>query len=240
MMRETDRDWSLIGEQEPFYGVLTQDEFLRRNLTPARLDAFWQSGEADVAYIAGVLERVFGPFQSQCALDFGCGVGRLARAMAARATRVVGLDVAESMLNEARLHAPGNVEFVRALPDISFDWINSFIVFQHIPPARGYRLFDELLERLAPGGVVSSHFTLYRDRSFVAPTVGGFEDVAWDGEALRVLSEAPFQAGAIAMYDYDLTRLIASSVRHGIEVFHLEHLNHGGCHGVRFFGRRRA
>ena len=36
------------------------------------------------------------------ALDFGCGAGRLTRALAARFESVVGVDVADAMLDKAR------------------------------------------------------------------------------------------------------------------------------------------
>ena len=87
-------------------------------------------------------------------LDFGCGAGRLTFAMAKYAKEVVGVDVAEGML---RVAANGssrkirNVELRTTLPAEQVDWINSLIVFQHIPPPRGYEILADLVVLLAPG-----------------------------------------------------------------------------------------
>jgi SAM-dependent methyltransferase len=239
-MRDTDLDWIRIGEEEPFHGVFSHERFLRRNLTPEILTEFWCSGEEEIAYLAAALERHFGPFESQHALDFGCGVGRLTRAMARVANTVVGIDVSPGMLAVARDGAPPNITFGLDVPEGCFDWINSIIVFQHIPPTRGYYLFDQLLRQLVPGGVLTAHFTIYRDRTFMPAMLAGLEEATWDGERLRTLREAPLEPGVMLMYDYDLNRLLALLVRHGLETTVLEHTNHGGCHGVRLFGRRKA
>ena len=40
-----------------------------------------------------------------------------------------------------------------------FDFIHSFIVFQHIPARRGEMIFRQMLRRLADNGVGALHFT---------------------------------------------------------------------------------
>ena len=76
-------------------------------------------------------------------LDFGCGAGRLTFAMAKYAKEVVGVDVAEGMLRVAReridVRKIRNVELRTTLPAEQVDWINSLIVFQHIPPRAATR-----------------------------------------------------------------------------------------------------
>jgi ubiquinone/menaquinone biosynthesis C-methylase UbiE len=58
----------------------------------------------------------------QTVLDLGCGVGDLAAELAARGARVIGFDMNEELLLEARSRQLGNVEFrtadLRALPDL--------------------------------------------------------------------------------------------------------------------------
>jgi SAM-dependent methyltransferase len=76
---------------------------------------------------------------SQTVLDLGCGLGRLTRPLAARAKRVVALDVSAEMLARAqRSNAHlDNVEWVhgdgRTLPDARVDVAVSFVVLQHVP-----------------------------------------------------------------------------------------------------------
>jgi SAM-dependent methyltransferase len=238
MNRQTDDDWIRIGQDEPYHGVLSQERFLRRNLTPEILQEFWASGVEEMTYVKAVLERHFGPFRAARALDFGCGVGRLARALAGLAETVVGLDISPGMLTEARRGAPANVEFATELGERTFDWINSVIVLQHIPPVRGYVLFEDLLSRLEPAGVLSVQFTIFRDRNFLAPATSFIEEAVWDGETIRALRQTAPAVGTMLMYDYDLTRMVALCAHHGVAGLFLEHTNHGGCHGVRLFGRR--
>ena len=89
-------------------------------------------------------------FSPKSVLDFGCGTGRLVIPLAEIADYVLGLDVSESMLWEARknckAHALNNVQLLKSDDTLScldgcFDFIHSFIVFQHIPVKRGIRIF---------------------------------------------------------------------------------------------------
>ncbi len=79
------------------------------------------------------------------ALDFGCGVGRLVIPLSKIAESVTGVDVSESMLNEAISNCDNqnvnNANFIKADDNLSmlsgkYDFIHSYIVFQHIPTKR--------------------------------------------------------------------------------------------------------
>ena len=148
-------DWEELARREPHFAVLTNEEFLRERLTPEAIDRFFATGEDDVAFLFDLV----GPVQPEVALDFGCGVGRLTRALAKRATHVIGVDVSPTML--ALAPKLPNVTYSDQLPS-SADFICSLIVFQHIPVTRGYELFRRLLQILRPGGVAAIHFSLWR------------------------------------------------------------------------------
>src|SRR5213075_50537 len=94
-------DWNALGEQEPFFSVLTEDRFLCERMSEADREAFFATGEADIAQIFELID-----FAPKSALDFGCGVGRLTRALAKRVEHVIGVDAAESMLRIARENVP--------------------------------------------------------------------------------------------------------------------------------------
>ena len=107
-------------------------------------------------------------FSPKQVLDFGCGVGRLVIPLAEIADSVVGVDVSESMLQEARQNCQDdsltNVTLLRSDDSLStvrgeFDFIHSFIVFQHIPVSRGKQIFSQLLQHLTPGGIAAIHVT---------------------------------------------------------------------------------
>ncbi|MBV9254189.1 MAG: methyltransferase domain-containing protein [Actinobacteria bacterium] len=121
---------------------------------------FWESG-------AEALDLSLAPFGVRISpddrvLEIGCGIGRITKAIAARARSVVGLDVSPEMVARAEraLGGVANARFVvgsgtdlAALDDDAFDACYSFIVFQHIPdPAITCRYVTDMGRVLRPGG----------------------------------------------------------------------------------------
>ena len=237
-LRDTDQDWTEIAKSEPFFGVLSQPEFFRSNLTAEALDKFWASGRQDIAWQLDLLRSHYGEFSPQTAIDFGCGVGRLTRAMAEIADHVYGVDVAPAMLEEARKLAPANISFVDLIPDMSVDWINSLIVFQHIPPERGVVLLQTLLERLKPQGCITIHVTIFKSVGTLNMKGAGVEFFRWDGNGFKTLLATLLPKGGMTMYDYDFNQVIAILCQGGIRRFTLQHTDHGGHHGVIIIGRK--
>jgi ubiquinone/menaquinone biosynthesis C-methylase UbiE len=178
--RDTDRDWNALAEIDPYWAVLTHDEF--RGAVAAdgdKLEAFLQSGREHVERIWGAVESALGgPFTPQRALDFGCGVGRLTIPLAERCGSVLGLDVADPMLAKARdLSARlqvRNVRFAKSDDSLSqadgtFDLVHSYIVFQHIPADRGLRLFRRLTGLLTQNGVGVIHVLYFNPEMAALP-----------------------------------------------------------------------
>ena len=165
----TDEAWRAWGEKDPYFGVITQDRFRRANLTPERLDEFFRSGQKQIAHVMAMCRKYINPqFKPQRALDFGCGVGRLLPALAAEAGAVVGLDISQAMLDEARRNCDrlGLTDVTLALSDDllshvegQFDLVHSVIVLQHIDALRGRSLFSQLVDRVRPGGIGALHLT---------------------------------------------------------------------------------
>lgn len=230
--RDTDADWRELGSTQPYWGVLTHPDFRTENLTPDRLEAFYASGVQYIDDIARRLAHLTGVAPQGRALDFGCGTGRLAEAMSARA-QTTGYDISPGMLAKARERG-GKVDYVDVLPEGPFDWVNSFIVFQHIPPARGMALLEQVLARLAPGGHVSLHVTAWREPHLVPAQRSGLR---------RMLSRlrgglAPAPAGVVSMYDYDLSQVLRLLNAAGLEEVSLLSTDHGGHHGAVLLGRK--
>ncbi len=239
--------WDVIGETQPYYGVCTDEQFRGQSLSPETAERFYTSGANYIYAIRALFERHFGTPPGGAALDIGCGVGRLTLAMAPHCSSVVGYDVAPSMLERAReaaAQAPhgDRARFVDVLPDESFDWLMSFIVFQHIPPADGMALLDQVLARLAPGGFVSLHFTIWREAIHVRQ--GGV--AGWfSNRLLRRLTSKAMRGEAasdtlIRMYDYDLAEITKRIVDSGCPEMVMRHTDHGGHHGVEILARRTA
>ncbi len=167
-----DGQWEAYGESDPYYGVLSSDRFKSDRLDASAKAEFFESGEKHVDYMMQTIRSVFDPrFQPRRVLDFGCGVGRCTIPLAKIAEEVVSLDVSPSMLREAEKNcAERSIENVRFLESDdqlsgiagSFDVIHSFLVFLHIPPARGRVILRRMVDLLADGGVIVVDFLYHR------------------------------------------------------------------------------
>jgi SAM-dependent methyltransferase len=174
-------------------------------------DDFWSKGERDFdAILAAVDAPAIGP--DDVLLDVGCGVGRMTRAAARRAGRVIGIDVSAEMVGRARetLRDVDNVELLvgdgtslGGVEDASVDVVFSVVVFQHIPdPEVTLGYVREIGRVLRPGGwaafQVSDDPEVHR-REHARPSglrrvVGrlrrsipqGQDDPAWRGSAVDV------------------------------------------------------
>ncbi|HZZ30725.1 MAG TPA: methyltransferase domain-containing protein [Phenylobacterium sp.] len=237
LARDTDADWRELGVTEPYWAVLSHPDFRSDRLTPEGIESFYQSGPPYIATLAEALKAMTGAHPSGRALDFGSGVGRLAEAMTLYAGEVTGVDISPGMLALARARG-GKVTYVDQIPAGPFDWINSFIVFQHIPPQRGEAILDELLGKLAPGGVVSLQITVWRDKNREWPPETGWRRLFATQLRRKRLRELP--VGQILMYDYDLSRVVRLLNLAGIEEIRLVSTDHDGHHGFIILGQKTA
>lgn len=243
--RDTDSDWNRLGAVDPFWAVITDERFRADKMDAATREAFYESGFGNVEQFHTALKHYFSaPDHFEACLDFGAGVGRLLVPMAKRAHQAVGVDIADSMRAVCRAHLDelglSQVKLV-ATPKAAavfgpFDWINSFIVLQHIPPARGMELIADLLATLRPGGFLSLHLTTFRDAHLMS------HDTAGPLRKLLRRVRASFfpdrHLGQICMFDYDLGQVLALLTRAGCPNFVLEHTNHGGHHGFMIYAQK--
>ena len=150
-------------------GVLAGVDDARQHLEGEARDRFFAAGERQVAKLAREIEQQTGAtLEGRRALDYGCGVGRLALPLAGRCEFVYGLDVAPPMLEAAERNAAlmeiENVQWLASehLAELagSYDLVLSVLVFQHIPSREGEQIFSTLVQGLRPGGVGAIHVTL--------------------------------------------------------------------------------
>src|SRR5918912_1458757 len=97
--------------REPYFTIVTDPRLLSANRTAEDERAFFQSGENDVAEIYDIArQRVVVNFAPRRVLEFGCGIGRLAVALAARAEHVTAVDTSPAMLAAAK--TAFNIEYI--------------------------------------------------------------------------------------------------------------------------------
>lgn len=251
-MRDTDIDWNEIAKKAPYYGVLSYDEF--RESDTAALEKFFKTGKDDVNYCWNIFNKIFGEFCPSSALDFGCGTGRLMVAMQERIERVVGVDIAEEMrriCSDNMISARAkNFEIFKEIPENQrFDWVNSLIVLQHIPPILGYKLIKKLWDATREGGYLSIQFTIYHDLTFINKRLDEFTNkllekstyITHDGERISInIDLAKADVGTVMMFDYNLGYVISLlDLKDRTPIF-IEHTNHGGHRGVWLFVRKPA
>lgn len=244
----TDIAWEEWGRRDPYFGVITDKKFRLAELTPEAKAEFFESGRVHVEYVMQMIHQYINPrFVPRRALDFGCGVGRLVVPFAKIAQEVTGIDVSKAMLDEARKNCAemGIANVVLAESDDrlskvtdSFDLVHSYIVFQHIPPARGREIFKELLLRLQPGGVGAVHFA-YSKAHFSGNH--GVPPVGWLAAIKAAAKPTADDADPeMQMNSYPMTELLFAMQVAGVHRFHAEFTDHGGELGVFLFFQKTA
>lgn len=158
-------------------------------------EEFLATGEVEVDVQLAALAGAGLPAGRWLALDFGCGAGRLSRALARHFAHVVGVDVSASMIDAARrLNADvPNVEFrenasarIERIADASVDFVFSHITLQHIPGDLAAGYVAEFFRVLAPGGVAAFQFVDDTDES-LRGRVFGLASNRWLNPLRRVL-----------------------------------------------------
>jgi SAM-dependent methyltransferase len=240
-MRDTDKDWKAIGEAHPYFGVFTNESLL--NPDDKAIADLFENGRCEVEDIFRRLCSIAPGFAPKSALDFGCGVGRLLIPISKKVERAVGVDVSDGMLRTARRHiaeAAVTADLVKEIPsDQKFDWINSVIVFQHIPPRRGYGLLRSLWDALNAGGCLSLQITIFHDRSHTSELQADLDFYAYDGDSVRNLSIGNSPEIGMRMYDYDLAQVLIAIGAAEFQQYQIDTSNHAGCHGAWIFVQKR-
>ena len=165
------RDWDEIGRLDALWAILSD---------PAKrhggwdVDEFLATGRREIDAVLETAQSWDLPERRGRALDFGCGVGRLTRAMSSDFASVRGVDISGEMVRRAlaiNADVPAcafevlGEDGLTALPDRYFDFIYSRIVLQHIPDRRvteGH--LREFVRLLADGGLL-----VFQLPSFIPP-----------------------------------------------------------------------
>lgn len=235
--------WKKYGEVDPYFGVLASDDYKGKHLQDSALDNFFRSGEAYVdAMFADIRSHVDADFSPERALDFGCGVGRLAIPMARACSHVTAIDVSPHMLLEARKNCERlgvtNAEFIASDDDLEslaggFDLIHSFLVFQHIPPRRGTAILTRLIARLNSGGVGVVHFTYHRRAPRLRRLVHTLrKSVPLVNNLVNLAQRNPFFYPMMQMNEYDLNHLFLTLQATRCDRTFVRFTDHGGHLGI--------
>lgn len=216
--RMSSATWEALAKKDPWNAVLTTVDGREVAGDPAKLAAFYRSGEEYLQRMLRSIRDHFGPVDRfDVAADFGCGVGRVALPLARRSRELIAVDVSPTMLSmtEARAREEGLPNLsLQLLPqfledDRELDLLHSVLVLQHIWPEEGFRILEAVVPRIRPGGMAILHVPssvggvqprrLFR---WARSRVPGFNALA------NVFRGVPANTPYMQMNAWDLNRLV--------------------------------
>jgi len=146
-IKDLKRDWEDLAELDPYWSILSVQD---RKFGNWDVDEFFITGQQDIDRILNQASKLGHPLKHESALDFGCGVGRLTRALAKKFKHCYGVDISENMIKKAiKLNSSfHNCKFItndkedlKIFQDNFFDLIYSNIVLQHMPTSNMIKLY---------------------------------------------------------------------------------------------------
>lgn len=152
------QEWEKNAKADALWIILTDNRYSGNKWDR---EEFFATGEDEISRVFAFMAEQRVEVPAGKFLDFGCGVGRLSKALRRRFSAGIGVDISEKMVELAREYVP-DVDF-RANPqsnlswlkDGSVDFVYSHIVLQHIPNEFQRSYIDEFLRILKPGGVAA-------------------------------------------------------------------------------------
>ncbi len=149
-------DWQKNAEADPFWAILVDPKFYNGKWDVAD---FFATGDEEINRVFKFMEEKSIPLPTGSFLDFGCGVGRVSKALRKRLKLGYGVDIAPKMVELACQYVDG-VDFIinqsdslSQFKDNSIDFIYSHVVLQHIPNQYQEKYIREFLRILKPGGL---------------------------------------------------------------------------------------
>ena len=236
------QDWERLAEVDAMWAVLTAPG---RKGGGWNAEEFFATGEMEIGDVLATAARLGRPARTERALDFGCGVGRLTRALGTRFDHSLGLDISAGMIEQAqRLNedVPACEFRVNDAPDLggiesdSIDLVYSSIVLQHLPSSADIeRYLGEFLRVVRPDGLVvfgiPSHIPFPwslqpRRRVYALLRRFGVSE-SW------MLQKTPLTPMRMTQVpEADVRRLLD---RHGAQLLHTEPIDEGPVRALRYY-----
>src|SRR5258707_755690 len=226
-----------LSETEPFFTVSSSHRYRQKEMLREDELRFWREGRHCVA---DVIDFV-GQNSFDSILDYGCGVGRLLRCMAAHATHAHGVDICPRLLKKAGEICPQAVllefdQWAKSAPMVEFSY--SVIVFQHIPEAEGLKIVERLLNHTRK--LCAFHIVVGERRNWITKSLFHLSFVPpFDGIS-NLLRARSWSEPRIPMFCWDRQRVEAVFKRAGfaVEPCPLENCVGSSWESYLFVGRR--
>jgi SAM-dependent methyltransferase len=217
-LRREQQEWDDLASLDPCWAIFSNPE---KKGGRWELEEFLATGEADVGRLLETAQSLGYPHGRARALDFGCGIGRLTRALSAEFDECYGVDVSPRMVRLAQnvnSDRPNCLFLVNASRDLhifesqTFDLVVSLHVLQHVSSRRAIvRYVEEFLRVTRPGGIIVFQVLTgmrWRDRRQLRARLYG---------ALRRMgANERFLYQRLGLVPYRMTPLRASVIQHAV------------------------
>jgi SAM-dependent methyltransferase len=159
-LKEIQVNFEGFAQVDPLWAICTDSQKRGRRWTK---EQFFATGELEINRIMEYLRSLgLSLLETDVALDFGCGVGRLTGALSQYFKRCCGVDISPTMIQLAKDFHSNNprcsfwlneVDDLRRFPDGYFGFIYTSITLQHIPVRYVQKYLLELVRVLKAGGI---------------------------------------------------------------------------------------
>jgi len=155
------KKWDKNGIDHPFWELLTEQN--KKNNKGDEFNRFFNEGIKEIEDIIKEIKLQKLKFKKELALDFGCGAGRCTQALTKYFKKVIGVDIAPSMIKHANNFNkyPKKCKYylntkkdLSMFKDNKFDLIYSNQTLQHIQPKYVKKYLKEFIRIVKPNGVV--------------------------------------------------------------------------------------
>lgn len=164
-LKNTKHEWETLAKLDPLWAILGE-----KNKRFGKWDEndFFDTGKKEIGTVIIYLrERGINLKKINRVLDFGCGVGRLTRALTTYFPNVYGIDISQTMITSAKklntnYHCTfilNNREYTSIFPNSHFDFIYSYNVLQHFPDKKtALKQISDFIRVLKPSGIALFQF----------------------------------------------------------------------------------
>ena len=150
------KQWTKLGEEKPYWSVITDPKFMPRELEK-HSDEFWASGEITVDEIFTKCDELNLEVNKKgIGFELGAGVGRLSFPLSKRISKLLALDVSRGNLSilHDKQSSETNIEpilissFEQFKTFSKIDFFISLITLQHNPPPLQRFILQSIFESM--------------------------------------------------------------------------------------------